>query len=78
MSWQTYVDEHLMCEIEGTGQHLSSAAIFGTDGTVWAKSSAFPEVILFVFKIYYTILYVSYFKSFYYLYRKLLLYIYLL
>ncbi|KAI3802878.1 hypothetical protein L1987_31023 [Smallanthus sonchifolius] len=43
MSWQTYVDEHLMCDIEGTGQHLTSAAIFGTDGTVWAKSSSFPQ-----------------------------------
>nr|GEZ12368.1 derlin-1 [Tanacetum cinerariifolium] len=27
----------------GTGQHLTSAAIFGTDGTVWAKSASFPE-----------------------------------
>ncbi|PWA13792.1 Profilin [Artemisia annua] len=43
MSWQTYVDDHLMCDIEGTGQHLTSAAIFGTDGTVWAKSASFPE-----------------------------------
>nr|6B6J_A Chain A, Profilin-1 [Artemisia vulgaris] len=42
-SWQTYVDDHLMCDIEGTGQHLTSAAIFGTDGTVWAKSASFPE-----------------------------------
>ncbi|KAI3524671.1 hypothetical protein L2E82_02948 [Cichorium intybus] len=43
MSWQTYVDEHLMCDIDGSGQHLSSAAIFGTDGTVWAKSTNFPQ-----------------------------------
>jgi profilin len=43
MSWQTYVDEHLMCEIEG--HHLSSAAILGHDGTVWAQSAAFPQVI---------------------------------
>jgi hypothetical protein len=43
MSWQTYVDEHLMCEIEG--HHLSSAAILGHDGTVWAQSTAFPQVI---------------------------------
>ncbi|KAH1114040.1 hypothetical protein J1N35_007418 [Gossypium stocksii] len=41
MSWQTYVDDHLMCEIEN-GHHLSSAAILGLDGSVWAKSSAFP------------------------------------
>ncbi|KVH93861.1 Profilin [Cynara cardunculus var. scolymus] len=43
MSWQTYVDEHLMCDIEGSGQHLTAAAIFGTDGTVWAKSGSFPQ-----------------------------------
>ena len=43
MSWQTYVDEHLMCDIEGSGQHLTGAAIFGTDGTVWAKSGSFPQ-----------------------------------
>jgi profilin len=42
MSWQTYVDEHLMCEIEG--HHLTSAAIAGHDGAVWAQSAAFPEV----------------------------------
>jgi hypothetical protein len=43
MSWQTYVDEHLMCEIEG--HHLTSAAIVGHDGAVWAQSTAFPQVI---------------------------------
>nr|NP_001413461.1 profilin [Helianthus annuus] len=43
MSWQTYVDEHLMCDIEGTGQHLTSAAILGLDGTVWAQSAKFPQ-----------------------------------
>nr|A4KA33.1 RecName: Full=Profilin-6; AltName: Full=Pollen allergen Phl p 12; AltName: Full=pollen profilin variant 3; AltName: Allergen=Phl p 12 [Phleum pratense]ABG81290.1 pollen profilin variant 3 [Phleum pratense] len=41
MSWQTYVDEHLMCEIEG--HHLASAAILGHDGTVWAQSADFPQ-----------------------------------
>ncbi|AQL00685.1 Profilin-1 [Zea mays] len=41
MSWQTYVDEHLMCEIEG--HHLTSAAIVGHDGAVWAQSTAFPQ-----------------------------------
>ncbi|XP_022150558.1 profilin-3 [Momordica charantia] len=40
MSWQTYVDDHLMCEIEGN--HLTSAAIIGHDGSVWAQSSSFP------------------------------------
>lgn len=43
MSWQTYVDEHLMCEVEGH-HHLTSAAIIGHDGTVWAQSAAFPLV----------------------------------
>ncbi|KAF7023558.1 hypothetical protein CFC21_036050 [Triticum aestivum] len=41
MSWQTYVDEHLMCDIEG--HHLASAAILGHDGTVWAQSADFPS-----------------------------------
>jgi len=31
-----------MCEIEG--HHLTSAAIAGHDGAVWAQSAAFPEV----------------------------------
>ncbi|KAJ7958843.1 Profilin [Quillaja saponaria] len=41
MSWQQYVDEHLMCEIEGI--RLTAAAIIGQDGTVWAQSSSFPQ-----------------------------------
>ncbi|KAJ1385990.1 Profilin [Sesbania bispinosa] len=41
MSWQTYVDEHLMCDIDG--HTLTSAAIIGQDGTVWAQSSNFPQ-----------------------------------
>ncbi|XWS70290.1 hypothetical protein CRYUN_Cryun03dG0035400 [Craigia yunnanensis] len=40
MSWQQYVDEHLMCDIEGI--HLTAAAIIGQDGSVWAQSSTFP------------------------------------
>uniref|UniRef100_A0A2N9HKZ5 Profilin n=1 Tax=Fagus sylvatica TaxID=28930 RepID=A0A2N9HKZ5_FAGSY len=43
MSWQTYVDEHLMCDIDGQGQHLAAAAIIGHDGSVWAQSSSFPQ-----------------------------------
>ncbi|CAL5438201.1 unnamed protein product [Camellia sinensis] len=43
MSWQTYVDEHLMSDIDGQGQHLASAAIIGHDGSVWAQSSSFPQ-----------------------------------
>ncbi|KAK2996526.1 hypothetical protein RJ639_026629 [Escallonia herrerae] len=42
MSWQTYVDDHLMCEIEGN--HLSSAAIIGHDGSTWALSATFPQL----------------------------------
>ncbi|XP_062101459.1 profilin [Humulus lupulus] len=41
MSWQQYVDEHLMCDIEGGC--LTSAAILGIDGSVWAQSATFPQ-----------------------------------
>ncbi|KAL9323072.1 hypothetical protein ACSQ67_011125 [Phaseolus vulgaris] len=41
MSWQTYVDDHLMCDFDG--HTLAAAAIIGHDGTVWAQSSTFPE-----------------------------------
>ncbi|KAH0916990.1 hypothetical protein HID58_024650, partial [Brassica napus] len=44
MSWQTYVDEHLMCDVgDGQGHHLTSAAIIGLDGSVWAQSANFPQ-----------------------------------
>ncbi|KAI9074911.1 hypothetical protein K1719_043140 [Acacia pycnantha] len=36
MSWRAYVDEHLMCEIDG--HHLIVAAIVGLDGSVWARA----------------------------------------
>ncbi|XP_057957642.1 profilin-2 [Malania oleifera] len=42
MSWQAYVDEHLLCDMEGN--HLSAAAIIGHDGTVWAQSATFPPL----------------------------------
>ncbi|CAI9100475.1 OLC1v1037587C1 [Oldenlandia corymbosa var. corymbosa] len=42
MSWQSYVDEHLMCDLEGGG-HLTAAAILGHDGSVWAQSANFPQ-----------------------------------
>ncbi|MCL7036082.1 hypothetical protein MKW94_025946 [Papaver nudicaule] len=42
MSWQSYVDDHLMCDIEGN--HLTSSAILGLDGSVWAQSAAFPQL----------------------------------
>lgn len=45
MSWQTYVDDHLMCDIEGhEGHRLTAAAIVGHDGSVWAQSATFPQV----------------------------------
>ena len=47
MSWQAYVDDHLMCEIEGN--HLSAAAIIGHDAAVWAQSPSFSQVLIFQF-----------------------------
>ncbi|CAA2989615.1 profilin [Olea europaea subsp. europaea] len=41
MSWQSYIDDHLMADIEGN--HLTSAAIIGHDGSVWAQSANFPQ-----------------------------------
>ncbi|RAL37166.1 hypothetical protein DM860_004088 [Cuscuta australis] len=41
MSWQTYIDDQLMCEIEGN--KLTSAAILGHDGSVWAQTPNFPK-----------------------------------
>ncbi|KAI9081200.1 hypothetical protein K1719_036822 [Acacia pycnantha] len=46
MSWQSYLDEHLMCEAV-EGHTLDSAAITGNGGAVWAQSSAFPQVLRF-------------------------------
>ena len=37
MSWQSYVDDHLVA----TGQ-VKHAALLGHDGNVWAKSQEFP------------------------------------
>ncbi|CAL4952091.1 unnamed protein product [Urochloa decumbens] len=42
MSWQAYVDDHLLCDIDG--QRLTAAAILGHDGAVWAQSDAFLQV----------------------------------
>ncbi|ONK69775.1 uncharacterized protein A4U43_C05F26590 [Asparagus officinalis] len=41
MSWQNYIDEHLMANIDG--QYLTSSAIVGLDGSVWAQSANFPQ-----------------------------------
>lgn len=43
MSWQAYIDDHLMVPLP-SGSTLQSAAIVGQDGGVWAKSDAFPAV----------------------------------
>ncbi|XP_024030867.1 profilin [Morus notabilis] len=43
MSWQSYVDDHLMCDV-GDGQTLPAAAIIGVDGSVWAQSASFPQL----------------------------------
>ncbi|KAL3677196.1 hypothetical protein R1sor_027144 [Riccia sorocarpa] len=43
MSWQTYVDDHLMCPLP-SGSQLASAAITGLDGSIWAQSGTFPDV----------------------------------
>ncbi len=43
MSWQEYVDDHLMCELPNGGT-LKSAAIVGLDGGVWAQSADFPAL----------------------------------
>jgi len=44
MSWQTYVDDHLMVPL-GVGQKtLVGAAILGHDGSTWAQSAGFPAV----------------------------------
>lgn len=43
MSWQEYVDDHLMCALPNGGT-LKSAAIVGLDGGVWAQSPEFPTL----------------------------------
>lgn len=43
MSWQEYVDDHLMCELPNGG-NLKSAAIVGLDGGVWSQSPDFPTL----------------------------------
>ena len=44
MSWQEFVDGQLMVELSG-GNYLSSAAIMGQDGNIWAQSPNFPPVL---------------------------------
>ncbi|EFJ44887.1 profilin [Volvox carteri f. nagariensis] len=42
MSWDEYITSNLMAPVDANGSTLSSAAILGLDGSVWAKSSGFP------------------------------------
>lgn len=42
MSWQAYVDDHLMPL--PSGAELTHGAILGIDGGVWAQSPNFPEL----------------------------------
>lgn len=44
MSWQPYIDDHMMMELP-SGNSLQSAAIIGHDGNVWAQSPQFPELL---------------------------------
>lgn len=42
MSWQAYVDDYLMAELPN-GATLTHAAIYGHDGSEWAKTPSMPE-----------------------------------
>jgi profilin len=43
MSWQEYVDDHLLCQLQNGGT-LKHAAIVGQDGGVWAQDPEFPPI----------------------------------
>lgn len=43
MSWQPYIDDHLLAELPHGGQ-LDHAAITGHSGDIWAQSPHFPEL----------------------------------
>lgn len=43
MSWQPYVDDHLLAELPHGGT-LEHAALVSHEGDVWAQSPNFPEV----------------------------------
>lgn len=43
-SAQAYVDQNLMCPVDPVLRTLSSAALLGHDGSVWAQSPTFPAV----------------------------------
>eukprot|EP00271_Cylindrocystis_brebissonii_P014373 TRINITY_DN35712_c0_g1_i1.p1 TRINITY_DN35712_c0_g1~~TRINITY_DN35712_c0_g1_i1.p1 ORF type:complete len:133 (+),score=32.30 TRINITY_DN35712_c0_g1_i1:174-572(+) len=43
MSWQSYIDDQLMCLLPSKST-LTSAAIMGQDGSIWAQSANFPAL----------------------------------
>ncbi len=43
MSWQPYIDDHLLAELPHGGQ-IEHAAIVSHSGDVWAQSPNFPEI----------------------------------
>lgn len=43
MSWQDYVDDHLLAELPHGGT-LEHAAIASLEGDIWAQSPNFPEL----------------------------------
>lgn len=42
MAWDAYISQNLMAPLDAAGNTLSSAAILGLDGGVWAQSADFP------------------------------------
>ncbi|PNH13013.1 Profilin-2 [Tetrabaena socialis] len=44
MSWDAYISDNLMVPLDQEGTTLTSAAIVGHDGGVWAKSAEFPFI----------------------------------
>ncbi len=45
MSWQPYIDDHLLADLPHGGR-LEHAAIAGHSGDIWAQSPNFPEISL--------------------------------
>lgn len=43
MSWQPYIDDHLLAELPHGGQ-IEHAAIASHSGDIWAQSPSFPEL----------------------------------
>ncbi|CAI5515569.1 unnamed protein product [Closterium sp. Naga37s-1] len=44
MSWQSYVDDHLMCALPHGGQLKAAALYCQEDGACWAQSAEMPVV----------------------------------